>query len=106
MTTRRTPLKEDITEEILNLTAGEKEWTLPSYQGEMIKKGKSETKTGVSVLQGQVRELQGKAKELEEAVEEDLVRWSKDKLIVKPAELTTEEYAIQCRIIRKKHRVI
>jgi hypothetical protein len=105
MTTKRTPLKEYIAEEILNLTAGEKEWTLPSYQGEMIKEGKRETEgyqdsskgleTEVSLLRRQVRELQGKAKELEEVVEEDLARWSKDKIIVKPAELTAGEYAIQ-----------
>jgi transcription initiation factor TFIIIB Brf1 subunit/transcription initiation factor TFIIB len=105
MTTKRTALKEDITEEILNLTAGEKVWTLSSYQREMIKEGKSETKcyqettkglrTDVSLLRRHVRELQGKAKGLEGAVEEDLARWSGDKITVKPSELTAGEHAVQ-----------
>jgi hypothetical protein len=105
MAMKRTPSNEDIREEILNLTAGEKEWTLPSYQGEMIKEGKSEAEgyqdtskgleTEVGLLRRHVRELQGKAKELEETVEEDLARWSKDKIIVKPAELTAGEYDIK-----------
>jgi hypothetical protein len=51
--------------------------------------------TEVSLLRKHVRELQGKTKELEGAVEDDLVKWSKEKLIVKPAEFTAREYAIQ-----------
>jgi hypothetical protein len=35
MATRRTPLSEEITGEILNLTAGENAWTIPSEQGEL-----------------------------------------------------------------------
>jgi hypothetical protein len=34
MATHRTSLSEEITEDILNLTAGENTWTLPSERGE------------------------------------------------------------------------
>jgi uncharacterized protein YcbK (DUF882 family) len=71
-------LSEEIAEEILNLTAGEKEWTIPSYQGEMTNKGKRETEsykdtrkgleTEVKVLQRQVRELQRNARQDEDEI--------------------------------------
>jgi hypothetical protein len=35
MASHRTPLSEEITEEILNLMAGEKDWAIPSKQGEI-----------------------------------------------------------------------
>jgi chromosome segregation ATPase len=78
MATHQTPLSEEIAEEILNLTAGEKEWTIPSYQGEMVNKGKRETEsyqdtskgleTEVSVLQRQVRELQINTRQNEDEI--------------------------------------
>jgi hypothetical protein len=35
MANYQTPLSEEIVEEILNLMAGEKEWTVPSDRGEI-----------------------------------------------------------------------
>jgi predicted RNase H-like nuclease (RuvC/YqgF family) len=68
MAMKRTPLIEEVTEEILSLTAGESNGTIPSYQGELVNKGRRETEsyqdtskeleTEVSVLQRRVRELQ------------------------------------------------
>jgi peptidoglycan hydrolase CwlO-like protein len=78
MAMKRTPLIEDITVEILNLTAGESKGTIPSHQGEMTNKGKRETEsyqdtskgleTEVSVLQRQVRELQRNARQNEDEI--------------------------------------
>jgi hypothetical protein len=68
MATKRTPLIEDITKEILSLTAGESNGMMPSYHWELVNKGRKETESyevtskelepEVIVLQRQVRKLQ------------------------------------------------
>jgi hypothetical protein len=45
MATKRTPLIEDITEELLSLTAGESNGMKPSYHGESVNKGRRETES-------------------------------------------------------------
>jgi hypothetical protein len=66
MTTHQTPLSKEIVEEILNLTAGEKEWTVPSGRGEtnthetmeVLKNLTREFKAEVNALRRQVIDLQ------------------------------------------------
>jgi hypothetical protein len=66
MATHQTPLSEEIVEETLNLTAGEKEWTVPSDRGEIntnetkevFKNLIREFKTEVNALRRQVIGLQ------------------------------------------------
>jgi hypothetical protein len=45
MATKRTPLIQDITEEILSLTAGESDYMKPSYYGESVNKGRRENES-------------------------------------------------------------